>query len=114
MIHGASTAGSASSGRTWCSTADWRAIQAGSSPLTGRKWVEFQVKGATALAIQYVNKNTDGTFTTPTDNVNRHIIVPANSVLVKAVGDGVTIYGRAVAKAGSSTTGVAVPVIEFK
>ena len=113
-IHGHTTAGSASSGRVWCSVEDWRALQVGNSPYTGRKWLKLQVKGATSLAVKYINKDSEGNFTTPTGNVNRDIIYPANSIVVEAVGDGITVYGRAVAKAGATATGVAVPVIEYK
>lgn len=112
--YGHATASSASSGTVWCVNNAWRALQVGTTPYTGRKWLKLQVKGSPALAVQFVNKNSSGTFTTPTDTVARHIIYPANSVVVEAIGDGVTVFGRAVGKAGVTVTGARVAVIELK
>lgn len=91
----------------------WSPLQVGTSPLQERKWLEIQVRGTTALAIAYANKNSDGTFTTPTVSGHHTIIIPANSIKVIPVGDAVTVYGRAVNKVASNAGGCKVVVAEF-
>ena len=112
--HGNAVAHSAHEGAVWAATGRWTALQIGSAPLAGREWVEIQVKGPTALAIAYANKNADGTFTTPTDGTSNHMVIPANSIKVLPIGNGVTAYGRAVSKAGTTATGSKIIVVEFK
>ena len=115
LQHGNVVGKSASSGSIWCSNADWRQlVSSGTTPYKGRQWMKIQAKGQTALALKFVNRNADGTFTAPVGGVNADIIIPANTVEVFNLGDTVSVYGRAVAKAGATATGCRVPVIEFK
>jgi len=113
-IGGNPIANSAFGAAPWAATSQWVALQVGSAPLKGRQWMEIQVKGPTALALSYVNKGADGSFTTPTDKVANHVVIPANSIKVFNIGDGVTIYGRAVLKSGTTDTGSKISVVEFK
>lgn len=101
-------------GTTWIVEGQWRALHNGSAPLVGRQWVLMQIKSGTACAFQFVNRNTDGTFTTPTDNANDHVIFPANAVEVFPVGDSIAVYGRSVSKAGSTATGGKIAFVEFR
>lgn len=91
----------------------WTAIQTGSVPLAGRQWLEFQVRGRSALALAYANVNANGTFTAPTDSIRSTIIIPAASIKVIPISDRVAVYGRVVPKAGSTQTSVKVVVTEF-
>lgn len=114
MFYGQFIANSAHKGDVWVATSQWTAIQSGSTPLAGRKWLQFQVKGAAAVCLQYVNKNADGTFTTPTDTVKKYMIYPANSIVSLPVGENIAVYGKAKAKAGTTHTGSRVILTEFK
>lgn len=96
------------------STAHWTALQVGSAPLGGRQWVEIQVKGPTALALSYANVLSNGTFTTPTDGTRDHQVIPANSIKVFPISDKVTIFGRAIGKAGNADGGSKIIVTEYK
>ena len=93
--------------------ASWSPIQVGSSPLEGRQWLEFQVRGTPALAIAYATKNLDGSYTTPTFSGHFGIVIPANSIKVIPVADNVTVYGRSVNKVGSTAGGTKIVVAEF-
>ena len=94
--------------------ATWVPIRANSTRnLEGRQWIEFQVRGTTALAIMYAKKNLDGTFTTPTCSAHTAIIIPRTSIKVIPVSDAITVYGRTVNKIASNAGGCAVVVAEF-
>lgn len=108
------TANSAFEGAVWAATDAWTALQVGTAPVKGRAWIEIQVKGPTALALAYANKNTDGTFTSPTGDTRAKIIIPANSVKIIPVSDTLVVYGRAIAKAGNTDNGSKIAVVEFK
>ena len=81
--------------------------------LPNREWIEIQVRGPMALAITYTNVNADGTFTSPTYNANHAKIIPANSIKGEPLSQKVMMWGRAVAKVGSSAGGVKVVVTEY-
>lgn len=91
----------------------WTPIRAGSTNLKNRQWVEFQVRGTTALALAYATRNVDGTFTTPTHSAHTAIIIPRNSIKIIPVSDDVTVYGRSVNKMASAAGGCKVVVAEF-
>jgi len=121
MIYGESVVNHVIEGQVWCTNSGWTALQVGSSPLKGRKRLEFQVKGPTGLGIAYVSKSNPasgvpgtGTFTTPTGTTAGHVVIPANSIRQLPVGDEVTVYGRAHAKAGSTATGSKVVIVESR
>lgn len=93
--------------------ATWTPMRVGATNLPGRQWVELQVRGTTALAIAYANRNADGTFTTPTVSGHHTIIIPRNAIKIIPVSDDVTIYGRSVNKMASNAGGCKVVVAEF-
>lgn len=115
-MYGNPTAKFSKAGTTWVANNDWRPLHTGSAPLSGRQWIYLQVKSRTAVGIQFVNVASDGTFSAPAaaQGVNNHVILPANSIHVFPVGDGVAIYGRSATKVGSSATGGLVAFTEFK
>lgn len=88
-------------------------IAEGTDSLPGRQWVQIQVKGRNALAVTYVNKSSNGTFTTPTQSAHVSIVYPANSIFVTPIGDSIMMYGRSLTKAGSTDGGLRVIVAEF-
>ena|SRR3990167_2375185 len=91
----------------------WTPMRVGPTNLAGRQWVELQVRGTTALALAYANRNLDGTFTTPTVSGHHTIIIPRNAIKIIPVSDDVTIYGRSVNKIASNAGGTKVVVAEF-
>jgi len=91
----------------------WTPIRVGLTNLKNRQWMEIQVRGTTALAIEYANVNADGTFTTPTNTAHSTIIIPRNAIKVIPVSDDVTVYGRSVNKMGSTAGGCKIVVAEF-
>lgn len=95
----------------------WTALIASSSrtvPLARRQWIRIQAKGRNALALLYANKNADGTFTAPTETAHRAVTYPGNSVIIEPLGDTVMVYGRCIAKAGSTDGGLRVIVTEYQ
>ena len=76
----------------------------GLSELEGRQWIKFQGRGQDniRLAIKYVSRNADGTFTTPTSTAHDAIVYPSMAVLEEPIGDNVRVFGRAVQNGGSS------------
>lgn len=93
--------------------ANWTPLRVGTTNLKGRQWIEIQVRGTTALALTYANRNSDGTFTTPTVSAHHTIIIPRNSIKGMPLSDDVTLYGRSVNKIGSAAGGTKVVVAEF-
>lgn len=87
----------------------------GVQELQGRQWVKMQPRGADSIrmAIKYVNKNADGTFTTPTDTAHDAIVYPTTGpVIEEPISDDVRIYARAVQN-GGSRGGFKVIVAEY-
>lgn len=93
--------------------ANWTPIRVGTSNLVGRQWLELQVRGTTALALEFANKNADGTFTTPTNSAHTTMIIPRNSIKQIPLSEDVTLYGRSVNKIGSNAGGCKVVVAEY-
>src|SRR3990167_10970856 len=79
------------------------ALVSGGSELKGRQWIKIQGRGSDTirLAIKYVNKATDGTFTAPTDTAHDAIVYPSNAIIEEPISDSVRIYARAVQNGGS-------------
>lgn len=94
-------------------TGSWAAARVGSSNLIGRQWLDIQVRGTTALALTYVNKNADGSFTTPTNSAHNCKIIPRNTIWSEPLSDDVTLYVRAVNKVGTTAGGCIVVVTEY-
>lgn len=88
-------------------------------PLKGRRHIRYQIKSlpGAALCLQYVAKNSDGTFTTPTASGLSHIstIFPGNTTEVEPIGDSIQVFGRMTLKknASSSINTIRVIVTEF-
>lgn len=93
--------------------ANWTAIQVGTTPLSNRQWIQFQVRGTTALAVTFANRNANGTFTTPTVSGHQTMIYPRNAVIELPISEDVTVYGRSVNKIASTAGGCKVVVAEF-
>lgn len=88
----------------------------GANELEGRQWVKYQPRGndQIRMAIKYVNKNLDGTFTTPTTTAHDAIVYPTTGiVLEEPISDDVRIFARAVQNGGSSG-GFKVVCAEYK
>lgn len=93
-------------------------LTSGTTPLQGRRHIRYQVKSApgAALSLQYVQKNLDGTFTTPTASGLTHIstVYPGNSIVVEPIGDSVQVFGRLTKKKGvTAPNALRVIVTEF-
>jgi len=103
-----------STGTVFCPTGSWKAICAGTTNKKGRQWIKIQPKGRNTirLAIRYVNKNVDGTFTAPTTAAHIDFIYPSTSIISEPISDDVMVYGRAVQNGGSSG-GLKVIIGEF-
>src|SRR3990167_8765679 len=114
MLDGSPIAKFATQAAVNVNTTAWTALQVGSTPLDQRLWIELQVRGRSALALAYANKNASGTFNTPTDSIRNTKIIPAASFKVEPLADAVTLYGRVVPKAGSTQTSVKVVVTEYR
>lgn len=82
----------------------WTAARTGTTNLKGRQWIKIQpqARDTIRLAVRYVNKNLDGTFTTPTSAAHGDFKIPATATLVEPIGPDVTIFLRAVQNGGSS------------
>lgn len=89
-------------------------VSSGSTPLAGRAWIKIFVKGkvGNALAIEYANRGEAG-FTAPTTDVRLATIYPGMSYIIEPLGEGVNVYGRLVAKVGTTESSVRVIVTEF-
>ena len=112
---GSPVARSVTTTSVYCLTGSWVQLNASGGPLTGRQWVKIQAKGignTMRLAIQYVNRNANGTFTAPTDTAHGHFIYPSVAMFEEPISDDVAIYGRAVANGGSAG-GVRTVVAEY-
>ena len=90
-------------------------ITQGLNELEGRQWVKFQGRGQDniRMAIKYVNKNLDGTFTVPTSTAHDAIVYPSQSIIEEPISDDVRIYARAVQNGGSAG-GFKVVCAEYK
>lgn len=91
-------------------------VTTGTTPLANRRHVRFQIKAnpGGALAVQYVEKNSSGTFTTPTTaSVKTSTVFPGNTMIVEPIGDSVQIFGRLVKKKGFTFNSIRVIVTEY-
>lgn len=91
-------------------------ITTGTTPLEARRHIRYNIKSnpGGALALQYVAKNLDGTFTTPTSaSVKTSTVYPGNTTVVEPIGDAVQVFGRLVKKKGFTFDSIRVVVTEF-
>lgn len=93
----------------------WTALQVGSTPHKGRFQIRIFVKGnpGDALALAYANQDSNGNFTTPSPLIKDNTIYPGGRTWIEPLSDRVALYGRLVAKAGSTRSTVNVIVTEF-
>lgn len=85
-------------------------------PVVGRRQIRYNIKSnpGGALALQYVSKNLDGTFTTPTaSSVKTSTVYPGNTTVVEPIGDSIQVFGRLVKKKGFTYDSIRVIVSEF-
>lgn len=90
-------------------------ITTGTTPLSARRHIRYNIKSnpGGALAVEYVARNQDGTFTTPTTSVKLATVFPGNTTVVEPIGDSIQVYGRLVAKKGFTFSSIRVIVTEF-
>jgi len=92
-------------------------VTTNTSPLQGRRHIRYAVKANAggALALQYVAKNLDGTFTKPTATnlIKVSTVYPGNSVTIEPIGDSIQVFGRLVKKKGFTFSSIRVVVTEF-
>lgn len=106
-------------GAVRCLTGSWTAVHTGGTggtnvELPGRQWIKFQGRGSDTIrmAVAYVNRAADGTFTTPTYTAHHAIVYPSMSVIEEPISDDVRIFVRAVQNGGTSG-GMKVVVVEY-
>ncbi len=90
-------------------------ITTGTVPLGARRHIRYNIKSnpGGALALEYVKKNQDGTFTTPTTSVKVATVYPGNTTVVEPIGDALQVFGRLVKKKGFTFSSIRVIVTEF-
>lgn len=113
-FYGNAVARSVVSGSVFALNGAWTAARAGTSNAENRQWIKIQpqARDTIRLAIRYVNKNADGTFTTPTSAAHGDFKIPATGTLVEPISSDVTIFIRAV-QSGGSSGGIKCIVAEF-
>jgi len=115
MFYGNNVTNYAVQGRINVLNSAWKALQVGSSPHSGRFAIRLSSKGlpVQALALTYVNRNADGTFTAPTTAAKDCTIYPGGRTWIEPLSDKVTLYGKLINKGGSSLGSVEIIVTEF-
>lgn len=92
-------------------------VTTSTSPMVARRHVRYQIKAnpGGALAVMYVAKNADGTFSTPAANTNikTATVFPGNTTIVEPIGDSVQVFGRLSKKKGFTYASIRVIVTEF-
>lgn len=91
-------------------------VTTGTLPLEARRQIRYAVKANAggALALQYVPRNLDGTYTTPTTaSVKLSTVYPGNSIIVEPIGDAIQVFGRLVKKQAFAFNSIRVIVTEF-
>lgn len=92
-------------------------VTTGTTPLQSRRHLRFQIKAAPggALALQYVAKNLDGTFTTPTQSglIKISTVYAGQTIEVEPIGDSIQVFGRLSKKKGFTGDSIRVIVTEY-
>src|SRR3989338_4280802 len=104
---GTSVANTVRQAPVFCPTGSWSqlvGVSGASAPLKGRQWIRLAPRGrdTIALALKYVVKNVNGSFTTPTTSAHDATVIPTTAIHIEPIGDQVAVFGRAVQKGGSS------------
>lgn len=113
-FHGNPVANTVRQNAVFCPTGSWAALISGSAILTARQWIRLAPRGrdTIGLALKYVAKNADGTFTTPTSTAHDATIFPTTSIIEEPISDNVQVFGRGVQRGGASG-GIKVIVTEY-
>ena len=86
-------------------------------PMQQRRHIRYQIKAnpGGAMAVTYVQKNLDGTFTTPgtSTSVKACTVFPGNTAVVEPIGDAIQVFGKLVKKKGFSFSSISVVVTEM-
>lgn len=105
-----------STGTVFAKTGSWSlACANGSTNKANRQWVTIQGRGRDTIriAVKYVNKNSDGTFTAPTTAAHDALIYPSNTIISEPISADVGVYVRAV-QSGGTSGGVKCIVAEYQ
>lgn len=118
---GDATANSAIQGDVAVTASSWVPLIADAAsglPYPSRRHVRYQLKSNVggAMALQYVFKNADGSFTNPgsSASVKTSTVIPGNSTWIEPIGESCMVYGKLVKKAGFSDGSIRVIVTEFR
>ncbi len=90
-------------------------VTTSTSPMRARRHIRYQLKSLPggAMAVVYVQKNLDGTFTTPTASVKTATVFRGNSIIIEPIGDSIQVFGKLVKKNGFTNNSIRVIVTEF-
>lgn len=93
----------------------WLPLVVDTSPQNARRHIRYQLKSnpGGAMAVEYVKRNMDGTYTTPTTSVKLCTTYPGNTTVVEPIGDAIQVFGRLVKKKGFTSSSIVVVVTEF-
>lgn len=87
------------------------------APMNQRRHVRIQLKSnpGGAMAITYVQKNLDGTFTTPgtSTSVKTATVMPGNTTWIEPLGDGIQAFGKLVKKKAFTFNSIRAIITEF-
>lgn len=118
-LYGDFTAKSVRQGSVAITTSSWvPLVSLGSTPYSGRRHIRIQLKSnkGGSIALQYVSKNADGTFTTPTasSSVKLSTIIAGNTTYIEPIADTVNVYGKLVKKVGFTDNSIRAIITEYK
>ena len=92
-------------------------VTTNTTPLQQRRHVRYQLKSnpGGAMAVVYVQKNLDGTFTTPgsSTSVKTATVFAGNTTVVEPMGDAIQVFGKLVKKKGFTSSSIRVIVTEM-
>lgn len=87
-------------------------------PYENRRQIRYQIKSNSGgtMALAYVSRNADGTFTNPSTDVSPKTctVMAGNTTWVEPIGDTVMVYGKLVKKAGFTFDSIRVIVTEYR
>lgn len=84
--------------------------------LPKRQWLQLQARGPGALCLAYTSRTRNGdtyASTGPAHSAQSAKIIPANTIWQEPLSDDVQLWGRFIAKAGSTAGGMKVVVTEY-
>jgi hypothetical protein len=110
---------SAVQGRVAIVATEWKPLVANSDGATiypARRHIRLQLKSnpGGAMAIEYVSRNADGTFTAPTTSVKLCTTMPGNTTWIEPLADTCMLFGRLVKKKGFTSGSISCVVTEYR